>query len=391
MAVAVATVLAMGAGMGATAASAAQPARSSAPGVVVPTYTWPELHNNRQLTGVSRDPAVSTDRARPTLGVKWMAPVGPSQGSPIAVWNPTLKSTIAYQGGNSGYFDAVNVTNGQLLWSDQLGAAITSSPLIADGSVWIAPSGTGHMYKLDASTGAISCEGTVADSVLSTPVLATPPGGVPTVYFASLGNGTVNGPVEAYSASDCSPLWSWSNYVISGQNSGVWDPLSYVVDASGVGLLVFGSANPDSRVYALNALTGQVVWRFATYSLPTEDWDVGAGVTLSPPGVNGFADGTAYVEGKDGILYGLDLTTGAQVWAYNFGGNSPTNKTITNTDALSTPALSGTTLVFGDITGLYAVNAVTGALEWFDKGTGDINSSPAIVGPPGSGWPPTAI
>ena len=123
----------------------------------------------------------------------------------------------------------------------------------------------------------------------------------------------------------------------------------------------------------------------------TEDWDVGAGVTLSQPGVNGFADGMAYVEGKDGILYGLDLTTGAQVWEYNFGGNSPTNKTITNTDALSTPALSGTTLVFGDITGLYAVNAVTGApASGSTKAPATSICLPPSSGPRANGWPPTA-
>jgi outer membrane protein assembly factor BamB len=113
--------------------------------------------------------------------------------------------------------------------------------------------------------------------------------------------------------------------------------LGYAVDADGTGLLLFGSANPDSEVYALNAVTGALVWRYATYSPSSEDWDVGAGVSTSAPGVNGFADGMAYVDGKDGILFGLDLTTGALVWQFNFGGNSPTNPVATGTDALSTP------------------------------------------------------
>ncbi len=150
-----------------------------------------------------------------------------------------------------------------------------------------------------------------------------------------------------------------------------------------MGLVIFGSANPDSEVYALNAKTGNLVWRYATYSPLNEDWDVGAGVDVSAPGVNGFDDGMAYVEGKDGIFYALDLTTGSLVWQYNFGQNRPNNPTTTNTDALSTPALSGTTLVFGDASGLYALDAVSGHKRWFLKGTGDINSSPAIVGPSG--------
>jgi outer membrane protein assembly factor BamB len=348
-----------------------------------PTYVWPEFHGNAALNGVSADPTISASNAS-TLGVRWMAPVGASLDSPAVDWNAPDQQTLAYEGGKAGYFNAVDVETGQIVWSDYLGSSITSSPLIENGNVWIAPVGVGRLYKLNGATGAIECSGTVTDSVLSSPVYADPPGGVPTVYLASLGGGATNGPVAAYNESDCSQSWKWSNYVISGQDSGVWSPLSYAVNADGTGLLLFGSANPDSEVYALNAVTGALVWRYATYSPSSEDWDVGAGVSTSAPGVNGFADGMAYVDGKDGILFGLDLTTGALVWQFNFGGNSPTNPVATGTDALTTPALSGTTLVFGDITGLYAVNAVTGAEEWFTQGTGDINSSPVIVGPAGA-------
>ena len=64
-------------------------------------------------------------------------------------------------------------------------------------------------------------------------------------------------------------------------------------------------------------ITGKLVWRFQT--LAGTDLDVGAGITTSAPGVNGFADGVAYVDGKDGILYAIDLTTGLQIWVWNFG------------------------------------------------------------------------
>jgi outer membrane protein assembly factor BamB len=136
-------------------------------------------------------------------------------------------------------------------------------------------------------------------------------------------------------------------------------------------------------VYALDAITGNLVWTYQTYCPPADDWDVGAGVTISAPGVNGFADGAAYVENKAGIFYALDLTTGVLYWQNNFGGNGPGQPVVT-TDALSTPALSGTTLVFGDINGIYALNAVTGATEWTFAGKQDVNSSPAVVGPVGS-------
>ena len=101
------------------------------------------------------------------------------------------------------------------------------------------------------------------------------------------------------------------------------------------------------------------------------------------PGANGFADGVAYVEGKDGILYALDLTTGALDWQFNFGGNGP-GQPIKNTGALATPSLAGNLLVFGDGGGVYGVNATTGAQQWHVDPRVSIVGSATIVGPSGS-------
>ncbi len=345
-----------------------------------PTYSWPEFHYGPDLLGTSADPTITSSNAH-QLGVKWMSPIGGSLASPMVAYNAALSETLAYVGTSAGYFDAVDAANGQIVWSEPLGTSATSSPLIEGGNVWIAPTGNGRAYKLDAATGAIECSANVSHTILSTPVIATPPGGSPTVYFASLGAGPTNGNVWAFSEADCSQEWSWDSFNTSGQDSGVWDELGYNVDANGDGLLLFGSANPDSSVYALNAVTGSEVWRFQSYQPAGEDWDVGAGVTTTAPGVNGFADGMAYVDGKDGIFYALDLTTGAMVWSYNFGGNGP-GVTPVNTDALTAPALSGNTVVFGATGFEDALNAVTGTLLWQYSDPGDdINSSAAIVGP----------
>jgi hypothetical protein len=266
------------------ATSAAIPSQTAAaaPGTPpAPTHVWPEFHGDAQLSGTNGDTSISASNAA-TLGVRWMSPIGSSLDSPAAVWDAGLGMALAYEGGAAGYFNAVNVATGQIVWSDYLGAAVTSSPLTENGNVWIAPAGTGRIYKINDSTGATECSGTIENSVLSSPVFASPPGGVPSVYFGSLGAGAKNGPVTAYRESNCSQLWQFSNYVIPGQNTGVWAPMSYAVDGSGLGLLLFGSANPDSTVYALNATTGALVWKYSTYCPTAEDWDVGAGVTTGP-------------------------------------------------------------------------------------------------------------
>jgi hypothetical protein len=341
-----------------------------------PTYTWPEFHDSPALSGVSADPTISSSNAS-TLGVKWMSPLGPSLDSPVVAYNSRLKLTVAYTGGAGGYFEAVNVANGEIIWSDYLGAAMASSPIVNDGNVWVAPQSTGRLYKLNAATGAIGCSAAVTNGVLSTPVIATPPGGVTTVFLGSLGAGEKNGPVTAYAETNCAQLWQWSSYIISGQMTGTWAPLSYGVDASGVGLVIVGSANPDSTVYALNAATGALVWHYSTYCPASEDWDVGAGTDISAPGRERLPrrHGVRGGQGRH-LLRPRPHDRGARV-------ELQLRRQLTHqphryrhrrlVDARSERHLVG---LRRQHQGLYALNAVTGAELWFLAGTGDIESSP---------------
>src|SRR6266566_9638104 len=65
----------------------------------------------------------------------------------------------------------------------------------------------------------------------------------------------------------------------------------------------FGS--DDSYLYALNALTGELRWKFKT-----------GDVVYSSPAV---ADGTVYVGSHDSYLYAVDLKTGAERWRFKTG------------------------------------------------------------------------
>src|SRR5271163_4288410 len=81
----------------------------------VPTYQWPEFHNTSNLNGVTADPTITSTNA-PTLGVKWMSPIGGSLASPVVAYNTALGETLAYVGTSAGYFDAVNAATGQIVW-----------------------------------------------------------------------------------------------------------------------------------------------------------------------------------------------------------------------------------------------------------------------------------
>jgi outer membrane protein assembly factor BamB len=347
-------------------------------GATPPAYTWPVFHNTSDLQGTSADPGISTANAA-TLGVRWMRPIGGGISSPVVAYNADLGQTLVYAGTLAGYIDAVNADTGQLVWSDYLGKSILSTPIVEGDNVWVVPTKGATMYKLNAATGATECTAAVKGSagIQGTPVFATPPGGSPTVYLAGVGGATGHAPVWAVNEATCALQAGFSFTSYKGASNGSWSPMSYAVNAKGVPMILWGSENDDDAVYAANAVTGKLVWRFQTVETAT-DQDVGAGVTTSAPGVNGFADGVAYVVGKDGHAYAVDLTTGAQIWDWNFGASL----TVSNAD--TTPALSGTNLVFSDTGHVYDVNALNGTEIWeHDDGTALINDSAAIVGPAG--------
>jgi outer membrane protein assembly factor BamB len=118
------------------------------------------------------------------------------------------------------------------------------------------------------------------------------------------------------------------------------------------------------------------LWRFQT-AQTGQDQDVGAGPTIGAPGVNGFADGVAYIDGKDGIEYTLDLATGKAIWSFTLGPGSA------NAISVSTAALTGNTLTVGYNGSVFALNATTGIPIWQATPGGTIQAAPAVSGAPG--------
>ncbi len=345
-------------------------------------YDWPELHRNPLLEGYAANGTVSVANAG-RLGVHWATDLYSAMlDSPVVAYDPVRGETLAYIGTDAGNFFAIDTATGAIVWAVTLDGPVRDSPLVSDGAVWVGTSSSGTIYKLNASTGATECSHALSAVLFSSPVAATPPGGTASVYFATKG-GSTSGQVLSVSAATCAIQWAFSGYPVV---SGTWDPLAYAIDATGKPLVLFGSANPDDAAYAVDAVTGAEVWRFQTSGVG--DFDIGSGLTISPPGGNGFADGVAYVPGKDGFVYALDLTTGAKLWAASLGSSAGAPN-----QSISTAALDGTNLVFGNAVGVYDLNAATGAVVWIYQtpktskitppGPSEVISSPAISGQAG--------
>jgi outer membrane protein assembly factor BamB len=118
------------------------------------------------------------------------------------------------------------------------------------------------------------------------------------------------------------------------------------------GIVYVGS---DENVYALNAMTGALVWKCKT-----------GGAVESSPAV---ANEIVYVGSYDGNVYALYATNGTRKWNYTTGGW-----------VFSSPAVSGGIVYVGSSDDkVYALSASNGSLIWNYTTGGYVGSSPAVA------------
>ena len=340
---------------------------------------WPMFQGGPAHLGVSAETAISVMTA-PHLTSGWTASLGAigSYASPAVAASTSLGEALVYAG-SAAHFYAFPATGGAPVWEYSLSSAggnIQASPAVFGGVVYIASS-AGYVYALNASTGALMCDFTIGHHIQASPVVVgAPDGSGPVLYVGTdPGKGLVGAEYAVYGAGNrhgsCTLDWQFTSW--QAARGGTWSPPAYGTDANGNPVLVFGSRDPDDSVYALNATTGALDWRYQTST--NKEFDVGAAPTISAPGTNGFPDGVAYVSGKDHVAYALDLTTGTLVWHHYLEKNGQ--------DMESSSALAGGTLYLGSNDGVYALNARTGKQVWHALAGVTFYASAAVTGPAG--------
>ncbi|MFW0860144.1 MAG: PQQ-binding-like beta-propeller repeat protein [Dehalococcoidia bacterium] len=122
------------------------------------------------------------------------------------------------------------------------------------------------------------------------------------------------------------------------------------------GRIFIGAFN--GKVYALDALTGEMRWGFTT-----------GGPIVGSPAIAGNA---LIVGSSDGKLYALNVRDGTLLWDKPFASGGK---------IWSDPVISRNLVFFGNLARrLYAVDIRTGLLEWSKEFDGAIASTPLIVG-----------
>jgi outer membrane protein assembly factor BamB len=249
-------------------------------------------------------------------------------------------------------------------WTFKAAGPIVTSPAIAGDVVYIG-SLSGHLYAIDRATGQEKWNFKSRMPIASSPSVADG-----TVYFVSSA-----GSLAAVDAATGQPRWVYAieherkfearglhGYGPSGQTiPDAWDV--YTSSPAVVnGKVYFGSG--DGNVYAVDAKSGLLQWKFATRDV----------VHASPAVVNG----TVYVGSFDGDLYAIDADSGQQKWVFK-GGQDPA---IHNQVGFqSSPAVvDGTVYVGSRDAHVYAIDAANGRKKWdYPTSKSWVNGTPAVA------------
>ena len=281
--------------------------------------------------------------------------------------SPAVAGNTVFAGSNDHRLYAVDLETGEKKWEFKTEGRVASSPAVANGLVYFL-SYDSNFYAVDASTGALKwkfkTEGErrfIAkhlhgiepssepvpdpfDFFLSSPVVANG-----TVFFGS-------GDSHVYALDAASGALKWKFKT---------GDVVHASPAFAGGTIFVGSW--DTYFYALDASTGKEKWRFKT----GEDHEIynQTGLQASPAA----ADGIVYFGCRDSKFYAVDAKSGQQLWAYNNKGSWVINSAAIK-DGKVYFATSDTGL-------LRAVDAKSGAEIWtLDFNHWPMFSSPAIAG-----------
>jgi outer membrane protein assembly factor BamB len=288
----------------------------------------------------------------------------------VALGSGETSSSLAevpmFRGGpqHTGSFDAVGVPSfSKVKWQFQTGAAVFSSPAVVGNTVYVG-SNDHKLYALQADTGALLWKFETKSRVTSSPAVADG-----TVYF-----GSYDGNFYALDARTGEPKWQFATggerrYAATHLHGAepaaevMPDPFDVYLSSPVVwdGTVYFGCG--DGFVYALDAASGRLRWRFRT-----------GDVVHSSPAI---ADGALYVGSWDSLFYALDAKTGQQRWHLQTGVDPLIHNQI---GIQSSPAVAEGMVFFGcRDSNLYAVDAKTGVKKWTFNNHGSwVIGSPAV-------------
>ena len=278
-----------------------------------PAFAQATFHGDVARTGAFGSPGPAK-----LVGVQWSF----KTGGPI-VASPAIADGVVYVGSWSSYLYAIDQQSGAEKWHFKSRLPIASSPAVADGTVYFVSSG-GALAALEAASGELKWVTAVE-------------------YDRKFEAHNLHGyPSAAQTIPDAWDVFTSSPAVANGK-------------------VYFGSG--DGNVYAVDARSGILQWKFATRDV----------VHASPA----VANGIVYIGSWDGTFYAIDAETGLQRWAFK-GGDDPAIHNQVGFQS-SAAVVDGTVYVGCRDAHVYALDAGTGRRKWdYPTSKSWVNGTPAV-------------
>lgn len=271
------------------------------------------FRGNPQHTGIYADPGIPQ-----FTKVQWQFK---THGQVLS--SPAVSGDVLFVGSSDHFLYAINKKDGTQKWKFETHGRVTSSPAVANGIVYFG-SYDSIFYAVDAATGALKWKfKTEGERRFAAKHL----------HGAEPAGETMPDPFDLYLSSPV--LWN--------------------------GKVYFGSG--DTNVYALDAASGELRWKFKTMDV----------VHASPA----ISDGVLLIGSWDSYFYALDAGTGAEKWRFKTGEDPDIHNQV---GIQSSAAVADGVAYFGcRDSKFYAVDVATGTERWFYPNKGSwVISSPAV-------------
>jgi eukaryotic-like serine/threonine-protein kinase len=252
-------------------------------------------------------------------GVKWQFH---TKGQVLS--SPAIAGGSLYVGSSDHCLYALDLATGAQKWRFKSEGRITSSPAVSAGLVYFG-SYDGNFYAVDAATGQLKWKfKTEGERRFAAKHL----------HGAEPASETMPDPFDSFLSS---PL--------------IWG-----------GGVYFGSG--DTNVYALDAATGTLKWKFKT-----------GDVVHASPAISG---GKLFVGSWDSYFYALDAENGKEIWRFKTGEDPDIHNQV---GIQSSAAVADGVVYFGcRDSKFYAVDAASGKERWSYSNKGSwVISSPAVL------------
>lgn len=252
--------------------------------------------------------------------VKWKFATGNR-----VISSPVISGKALYFGGDDGNVYAVDSETGGQIWKTKTRGPVPATPAVVNGTLYVG-SYDGNFYALNADTGALKWK------------------------FATGGE-------RRFEAKGLHGMQPKNQTIADSFDIFLSSPV--VVD----GAVYFGSG--DGNVYALDANSGELRWKFKT----------GDVVHASPA----FADGVVFVGSWDSYFYAIDAKNGKEKWRFHGGEDALIHNQV---GFQSSPAVVDGVVYTGCRDAqLYALEAESGKEKWkIDNQLSWVITSPAVVG-----------